>query len=67
MYAILISERRKENKDMKHVYCIYDNYGHLLKVCVNAEVAINERDRLCIVEKYSDKYLHIRKKELIEE
>ena len=52
---------------MKYVYCIFDNDGYLLKVCANAEVAVDERDRLCIREKYSDKYLHIRKKELIEE
>lgn len=52
---------------MKYVYCIFNDDGYLLKVCVNAEVAVEERDRLCIAEKYSDKHLHIRKKELIEE
>lgn len=68
MYVILISERKKENKkNMKYVYCIFNDDGYLLKVCVNAEVAVEERDRLCIAERYSDKHLHIRKKELIEE
>ena len=52
---------------MKYVYCIFNDNGCLLKVCVNAEVAVDERDRLCITERYSDEHLHIRKKELIGE
>lgn len=50
---------------MKYVYCIFNYEMKLLKICENAEVAIDERDKLCEEQGYSPQYLIIKKIELI--
>lgn len=57
-------KKRKKCK-MKYVYCIFKYDRTLLKICENAEVAIDERDKLCEEQGYSPQYLIIEKKELI--
>ena len=50
---------------MKYVYCIFNYEMRLMKICENAEVAIDERDRLCEEQGYSPQFLIIKKVELI--
>lgn len=50
---------------MKYVYCIFKYDKTLLKICENAKVAIDERDKLCEEQGYSPQYLIIQKIELI--
>jgi len=50
---------------MKYVYCIFNYERKLKKICESAEVAIDERDRLCEEQGYSPQYLIIEKIELI--
>jgi hypothetical protein len=65
LFGALDGRQRKGRRKMKYVYCIFKYDKTLLKICENAEVAIDERDKLCEEQGYSPQYLIIEKKELI--